>query len=224
VVNAFSSLPSIAPGTLISIYGTNLAAGDGQAAATPLPASLNGTSVSINGIPAPLLFVSATQINAQAPLEIPPGTAAVSVRNGALQSAPAKVEVSAAAPGILTLPGGAHALGVNYPGGALNASQNPVHPGEYVVVYLTGQGLVDRPMANGAASPADPLALPLAAVRAKLGGKPADVAFAGLAPGFVGLLQVNLLVPEIAPGEQALEVTVGDAAANPAVLSVAANR
>ena len=224
VVNAFSSLPSIAPGTLISIYGTNLAAADGRSTATPLPTSLNGTSVSINGIPASLLFVSATQINAQAPFETPLGTAALVVQNGALKSASVKVDVRAAAPGILALPGGSHALAVNYPGGALNASQNPVHPGEYAVVYLTGQGLVDRPVASGAEAPASPLSLPLAAVRAKLGGIPAEVAFAGLAPGFVGLLQVNLLVPDIPGGEQALEVTVGGAAANPTVLSVAANR
>jgi adhesin/invasin len=209
---------------LISIYGTNLAAADGRSTATPLPTSLNGTSVSINGIPAPLLFVSATQINAQAPLETPLGTAALVVQNGALKSASVKVDVRAAAPGILALPGGSHALAVNYPGGALNASQNPVHPGEYAVVYLTGQGVVDRPVASGAEAPANPLSLPLAAVRAKLGGIPAEVAFAGLAPGFVGLLQINLLVPDVPGGEQALEVTVGGAAANPTVLSVAANR
>jgi hypothetical protein len=67
VGNAFSPSGAIAPGALISIYGTNLAAGEGRAPATPLPASLNGTRVSINGMAAPLLFVSATQINAQTP-------------------------------------------------------------------------------------------------------------------------------------------------------------
>ena len=113
---------------------------------------------------------------------------------------------------------------MNYPGGALNSLQNPVHPGEYVVVYLTGQGQVDRPVASGAQSPADPLSLSVAAVRARLGGTPAEVAFAGLAPGFVGLLQVNLLVPYVPGGEQSLEVTVGDVQANPAALWVAANR
>jgi uncharacterized protein (TIGR03437 family) len=223
VVNAFSSSPSIAPGTLISIYGTNLAAGDGHATATPLSNTLNGVSVSINGAPAPLLFVSATQINAQAPFETALGTASVVVQNDMLQSSPAKVDVKASAPGILALAGGNHALAVNYPGGALNGSQNPVHAGEYVTLYLTGQGLVDHTVANGAESPADPPSLPLAAVRAKLGGKPAEVTFAGLAPGFVGLLQVNLLVPDIAAGEQTLEVTLGDAAANATVLSVGTN-
>ena len=146
------------------------------------------------------------------------------VRTGALESAAAKVEVTAVAPGILAPGGGGHALAVNYPGGALNSLQNPVHPGEYVVVYLTGQGQVDRPVASGAQSPAEPLSLSVAAVRARLGGTPAEVAFAGLAPGFVGLLQVNLLVPDVPGGEQSLEVTVGDVQANTAALWVAANR
>jgi uncharacterized protein (TIGR03437 family) len=223
IVNAFSSLPSIAPGALISIYGSNLASSDARAPATPLPKSLNGTAVSINGIPAPLLFVSATQINAQAPFEIAAGTATVVVHSGTLESPAVKVEVRAAAPGILAL-AGSHALAVNYPGGALNTPQNPVHPGEYVVVYLTGQGLVDQTVPSGAESPADPFALPLAPVFAKLGGKTAEIAFAGLAPGFVGLLQINLLVPDIGGGEQALEVSVGDAQANSTMLSVALNR
>jgi uncharacterized protein (TIGR03437 family) len=148
----------------------------------------------------------------------------VVVQSGALESAAVKVDVRPTAPGILALGGGSHALAVNYPGGVLNAAQNPVHPGEYVVVYLTGQGLVDRPVANGAEAPANPLSLPLAAVWAKLGGTPAQVDFAGLAPGFAGLLQVNLLVPDVPGGEQALEVTVGDVAANPTLLWVTANR
>jgi adhesin/invasin len=224
VVNAFSGLAPIAPGALISIYGTNLAAAEGRAAAAPLPLLLNGTSVSINGFPVPLLFVSATQINAQAPFEIAAGTATVVVRTGALEGAAAKVEVAAVAPGILAPGGGGHALAVNYPGGVLNSVQNPVHPGEYVVVYLTGQGRVDPLVASGGQSPVEPLSLPVAAVQAKLGGKPAEVAFAGLTPGFVGLLQVNLLVPYVPGGEQPLEVTVGNVQANPAALWVAANR
>jgi adhesin/invasin len=175
-------------------------------------------------MPVPLLFVSATQINAQAPFDIAPGTATVVVRTGTLESAAAKAEIRRVAPGLLAADGNGHALAVNYPGGALNSVQNPVHPGEYVVVYLTGQGAVDPLVASGAQSPAEPLSLPVAAVRAQLGGKPAEVSFAGLAPGFVGLLQVNLLVPDVPGGEQPLEVIVGDVQANSAVLWIAANR
>jgi adhesin/invasin len=224
VVNAFSALTAIAPGALVSIYGTNLAPGEARAGATPLPRLLNGTSVNINGMPVPLLFVSATQINAQVPFEIAAGTATMVVRTGTSESAAAKADVRLVAPGILAPGGGGHALAVNYPGGALNSLQNPVHPGEYVVVYLTGQGMVDPPVPSGGQSPAEPLSLPVAAVQAKLGGKPAEVAFAGLAPGFVGLLQVNLLVPDVPAGEQSLEVTIGDVQANIAALWIAANR
>jgi uncharacterized protein (TIGR03437 family) len=224
VLNAFSASAPIAPGALISIYGANLAAGEARAAATPLPALLNGTSVTINGTPLPLLFVSATQINAQAPFEIAAGTASLVVHSGTLDSAAAKVEVRAVAPGIPTPGGGNHALAVNYPDGTLNSAQNPVHPGEYVVLYLTGQGAVDPPVANGSASPAAPLSIPVAAVRARLAGTPAEVAFAGLAPGFVGLLQVNLRIPDVPGGEQSLEVTAGGVQANTTALWVAANR
>ena len=103
----------------------------------------------------------------------------------------------------------------------MNSAGDPVRPGEYLVVYLTGQGMVDRAVASGAAAPSEPVALALAAVRAKIGGKAAEVAFAGLAPGFVGLLQVNLLVPDIAAGDQPLELTVGDVAANTSMVSIA---
>ena len=72
------------------------------------------------------------------------------------ESAAVQVDVTATAPGVLA-GGGGGALAVNYPGGTLNSALNPVHPGEYVVVYLTGQGKLDRPVASGEESPGDPL-------------------------------------------------------------------
>jgi adhesin/invasin len=199
-----------------------LATGEARAQGTPLPLALNGTSVTINGVAVPLLSVSARQINAQAPVELAPGKVAAVVLGGSTDSVAAPVDVAAVAPGILATADG-HTLAVNYPGATLNSASNPAHPGEYVVVYLTGQGKLDQPVASGNESPAEPLALPLAPVLAKLGGTPAAVAFAGMAPGFVGLLQVNLLVPDVPAGEQALAITVGGAAANPTTLWVAPN-
>ena len=76
VVNAANFQPPVAPGALISIFGSNLATGQAEAHALPLPTNLLGTMVFINGIAAPLLYVSPSQINAQVPYEIPPNTSA----------------------------------------------------------------------------------------------------------------------------------------------------
>jgi uncharacterized protein (TIGR03437 family) len=220
IVNAASSVPAIAPGSLISIYGTDLAASTLQAASTPLPNSLGGTSVAINGIPMPLLFVSAHQINGQVPFEIPPGNASMVIQVNGVKSAPVSFAVEATAPGILTLLQDNYALALNDPDGTLNSAQQPAVPGQYVTIYLTGQGQLDNPVATGAAAPSTPFSVPLAPVTAAIGGQPAYVQFAGLAPGFVGLLQMNLKVPAVSAGEQILEVSIGGVAAVPSVISV----
>jgi uncharacterized protein (TIGR03437 family) len=214
-------MASIAPGSLISIYGLNLAAGSASAAGVPLPGLLGGTSVTINGTAAPLIFVSPLQLNVQVPFETRLGTATLVVQAGSLQSAPVHFEVTVAAPGVLMMAHSNHAIAQNDPDQSLNSPDAPAAPGQYVTVYLTGQGAVDHPVPTGAAPPAaDVLSVPLAAVEAWVGGQPAHVAFAGLAPGFVGLLQMNIVVPDVPDGEQAFDVTIGGVAANRTLLSV----
>ncbi|HEV3199066.1 MAG TPA: IPT/TIG domain-containing protein [Bryobacteraceae bacterium] len=220
IVNLASLTPSIAPGSLISINGVNLAFGDATASSMPLPISLNGTSITINGIAAPLAFASSTQISAQVPFETKVGTATLLIQVGTVPSLPVTFEVTAAAPGVLTTPQSIHAVTQNYPDGTLNSPENPARPGQYVAVYLTGQGLVDHPVATGAAAPTSPLSLPLAPVLVQVGGKVADIGFAGLAPGFVGLMQLDIVIPEVDAGEQPLDVSIGGVAANRTVLSV----
>jgi len=102
-----------------------------------------------------------------------------------------------------------------------NSPANPAHGGTYLVTYLTGAGALDRALASGAFAPLDVLIRPRAPVAATIAGKPATVQFAGLAPGFVGLVQVNLLVPDGLSGEQPLVVTVGNTPSNSALVSVA---
>ena len=222
VVNTASLLPLIAPGSLISIYGVNLAAGDATASSAPLPNALNGTSVTINGILAPLLFVSSTQINAQSPFETKVGTAILLIQAGSMTSAPVTFEVVDTAPGVLTTAGSSHAMAQNDPDGALNSPDNPAQPGQSVAVYLTGQGLLDNPVANGAAPPASPVSAPLAPIQVQVGGQDAAISFAGLASGFVGLLRIDIVIPDMAAGEQPLEVSIGGVSANSTVLSVSA--
>jgi uncharacterized protein (TIGR03437 family) len=224
IVNLASLTPSIAPGSLISIHGVNLAFSDATATSMPLPVSLNGTSITINGVAAPLSFLSSTQIGAQVPFETKVGTATLLIQVGTVPSLPVTFEVIATAPGVLTTPQGDHAVAQNYPDGSLNSPENPARPGQYVAVYLTGQGSVDHPVATGAAAPATPLSLPLAPILVQVGGKVADIAFAGLAPGFVGLMQLDIVIPEVDAGEQSLDVSIGGVAANLTVLSVQADQ
>jgi uncharacterized protein (TIGR03437 family) len=220
VVNAASSLPAIAPGSLISIYGSDFAPGTYSASGTPLPLSLGGTSVTINGVAAPLLFVSPTQINAQAPYEIGPGRASLIVQAGNFYSPAEPLGVNGFGPGVYTMPLTDHAVAVNLSDGSLNSAAHPAGPGEYVILYLTGQGAVAPRVDTGDPAPSSILSLPAAPVTATLGGVPAKVAFAGLAPGFVSVLQVNLEVPGVDAGEHLLEVAVGGVKSNRTTVSV----
>src|SRR5579862_3215399 len=106
VVNAASFATPVAPGSLVSIFGSNLAPQTAQASAIPLPASLAGVSVTFNGLSAPLLYAAAGQINAQIPFEVPSSSSVnVVVNNNGLLSAPQTVDISPYAPGIFAVAG-----------------------------------------------------------------------------------------------------------------------
>jgi uncharacterized protein (TIGR03437 family) len=198
VLNAFSSQPSAAPGSLISIYGSNLS-----------------TPVLINGVAAPILYADRAQINAQVPFEIRPGSATLAISG----ASPITLEIAAAAPGILVDPDTKYAVAQDTAGALINA-RNPIAAGQYVTLYLTGQGLLDHSLSTGAAAPSEPLARPLAAVTATVAGIAAPISFAGMAPGLIGVLQVNLLIPDVASGDTRLAIAIGGIDANSATLPI----
>lgn len=214
VVNAAGFQAPVAPGSVISIFGANLAAAPLAASALPLPTTLGGASVVVNGKLAPLFYVGPTQINAQLPFETAPGSATLSV-NG---STPVSFPVAASAPGIIVY-GTNRAVAINQDY-SVNGPDHPALPSGVVTVYMTGQGAVTPPVASGAVASASPMALPLLAVTATVGGQAAGVLFAGLTPGAVGLFQVNLKVPSLASGDYPLVVTVGQARSNAPLISV----
>ena len=226
ILNAASSVPAIAPGTLIAIYGSNLAATTAQFSAAPLPLLLGNTSVSINGTSAPLLYVSPGQVNAQVPYETKVGTAKLVVQSNGVPSPAVNFEVAATGPGVFTPQGSTHVLALNLADGNLNAAQTPARPGQYVTAYLTGQGLVENPPAiTGDVAPSSPpFPTPVAPVVVKIGSQIAFVQFAGLAPGFVGLMQINVQIPDVPPGELSFDVSIGGVAAAPTVISIAARQ
>jgi adhesin/invasin len=204
IVDAFRNTVGdpLAPGSLIQIFGSNLATTTTTAGGAPLPLSLAATSVSIGGLAAPLFYASPGQINAQVPFELAAGhqyDVQVNV-NGAL-SATEPIALVNAAPAIAAFPSGeAIAQHADY---SLVSDTAPAQPGEYIILYLSGLGRTDLPVASGAASPANPLAHPVSPVVLTINGNPAVIAFAGLTPLAVGLYQINFQLPDGVPGGMA---------------------
>jgi uncharacterized protein (TIGR03437 family) len=218
VVNAASFKKEVSPGSLTTIFGTDLAGGIAAPDRLPLPTTLGAVSVNIGGIQAPLIYVSPTQINLQVPYEIPIGPAPVVVTANGVNSVAGAVLVTGEAPGILTY-GENHAAAQNQDD-SLNDQTHPAKAGSVLVVYLTGASRVTNAPASGAASPSSPLASLVSVPTVTVGGKKANLLFAGLAPGFVGLMQVNLTVPAMTAGNYPLVVTIGATASNAAIVTV----
>jgi uncharacterized protein (TIGR03437 family) len=220
IVNAASGSADIAPGSLISIYGSQLAQDTAAASGTPLPLQLKGVVVSANGVAIPLSYVrvSPAQINAQLPFEIRLGSASliVDVNDGA--SAPVSFMVVATAPEIFRSTG-SRGLAINQDQ-TINGPDAPAPPGSVIIMYVTGQGAVDHPVPTGAPGLSSPLARPVAPVSATLDGQHVNVQFLGLAPGFVGISQANLQIPDIEPGDHKLVIKIGNAASQPVTITV----
>jgi len=211
--------PLASPGALVDIYGTNLAPAAATApAGANLPATLGGTEVLVNGTAAPLIYVGPGQVIFQMPYEVAPGNASVVVVSNNVSSAAAPVTVQAAAPSILTYgTNRAVVLNQDY---TVNGPANPAKVGSFPMVYLIGGGPLDNPIATGALAPASPLARETLTTKVTVGGLTQTAVFAGMAPGFAGLVQVNFVVPNLATGDYPLEVTIGGAASNQPLLAV----
>jgi uncharacterized protein (TIGR03437 family) len=216
VVNAADYTPAVAPGMLIAVFGDSMASKVSSAAGTPLPTALDGTSVEVNGQAIPLFFVSPKQINAQMPFGIS-GQVQVRVRTPAGLSAPATVTMVASAPRLFTktMDGKGEPILVHNADWSLVSAASPARPGEYLILFLTGLGAVSPAIpagqAGGDSGKYGPLnQLPAGAVTIDFGGKQAAILFAGLAPGWVGLYQINFQAPtDLPPGLQTLTVKGG---------------
>lgn len=219
VVNGASFKPdSLAPGGFFTVFTSGLSVPTTAATDIPLPRSLGGVSIQVNGVSAPLLYVSPTQTNAQMPFEIAPGTATLTLTAIGSPSANLRINVLPAAPGIFLYSGTRGVVqNQDY---SLNGSTNPEKVGNVIVAYFTGQGSVDNPVPTGSAAPLDQLSRTNALTTATIGGLPAQVLFSGLVGGFVGLAQANIVVPNLPPGDYPLVISVGGVASNAASISV----
>lgn len=200
VVNSASWGSPVAPGGLISIFGSNLAE-QATSASAPLPFSLGGTSVTINGFPAALLFVSPTQINAQVPKEVQGpegsvGTATVTVTTTA-GSGSTMAGVTGGSPGLFSLDGSgcgqAAALSSStFSAVTINGPANSAAPSDYVTLFGTGFGLWSNQPPDGVAATS---ALEVGGVGLTVDGQRVTPSYAGPAPSLVGVEQVNFQIP-----------------------------
>jgi uncharacterized protein (TIGR03437 family) len=202
IVNSASGTGGlIAPGELVSIFGLALGPQNGvQAAAGNLTASLGGTIVSVNGSPVPILYSSYYQVNIQIPYSVQPGSAKIQVQGPSGSSGTLSVDVLSSAAGVFTSQtnGRGPALALNQDG-TVNSASNPAKAGSYISLYATGLGAVTPPVTEGTVAPTTTLSYTNAVVTAVVGGLSAPVQFAGLAPGYVGLYQINVQVPSTTP-------------------------
>jgi uncharacterized protein (TIGR03437 family) len=218
VTDGASYGPRLAPGELATIFGSSLASSTGQPGSLPLPFSLNGTTVLVNGNAAPLLYVSAAQINFQVPSSLTMSPVTVQVETSSGTSPMFNVPLVLEGPAIFQYPTN-RAVAQNADG-TLNGSTNPAAANSVITVYLTGQGAVNHPVADGEATPSSPLAQVTATPSATVGVQNAVVQFLGLAPGFVGLAQANIMLPNLPTGDYPLVITVGVGMSTSAVISI----
>lgn len=217
VVNAASFEGSAAPGGYISIFGEGLAGVTETADRVPLPLELGGVAVEINGVAAPLHVVSPGQINVQVPYETAAGTALARLIAKGMSRPAIPFTVAAVAPGIFAYAGTSRAIAANQDS-VLNSPETPETRGRALVFYVTGLGAMNPPIATGEVAPLDILSHAAAPISATVGGVAAEVQFAGLTPGTVGLGQVNVIIPENAPTGDAVPVVIQGS--KPATVSI----
>lgn len=197
VVNGASSRieQPVAPGSWATAYGNFTGVVTATAATLPFPTTFNGVTVSVEGVNAPIYFVSSGQINFLIPYTTSPGLRSVRITttSGTVNG---NVRVIASAPGLFAKDQ------AQPPKGAIlnqdsteNTQNNPARRGQVIQIYATGPGALSSTPGDGGAAPAEPLITTTSTPQVFIGGIAADVQFTGLAPGFAGLWQINAFVP-----------------------------
>lgn len=205
---------AIAPGEVLQLTGITI--GPRPAVSSPslttavaATTTLGGTSVTINGTPAPVLYTSSSIANIIAPFGLTGTSANIVVTSGTTIVQTTTVPLAPTSPGVFN---GA----VFNQDGTVNSTSNPAAAGSVVVVYATGLGVTDIPLPDGSRTGSLVLAETVAPVTATVGGQTAAVAYAGTAPGQIaGVMQVEVIVPAGAgTGPVSVVLTAGGASSS----------
>lgn len=218
VVNAASFAPSgtpVAPGQMVSAFGSGMASGTFGATTIPFPNTLGGVSVTVNGQPAPIFLAKPTQLNFLIPSGVTGNTATIVVTNNNVKSNSVDVPLAASSPGIFTVAQSGIGAGVFlHADFSVVSAASPARRGETILVFLTGLGLTSPRVADGNGSPSNPPSVMTADMNVFIGSTatPAAIAFKGLAPQLIGLGQLNITIPANAPtGTVGLSIQTAEA-------------
>jgi uncharacterized protein (TIGR03437 family) len=199
VVNAANGNSSVAPGGLISVYGSQLSPASIATSQIPLPRALGESCLTVNGAAIPLLFVSSQQINAQLPFNIN-GIVSMQIHTPGGVSNNFNFTMQSAAPAVFLSGTAGPETGLatifRADNGQLVTPTNPIHYNDTVVIYLTGMGATSPAVDAGLATPVTLLSSVTQSPQLTLGGSPLNILYAGLVPGYLsGLYQINATVP-----------------------------
>jgi uncharacterized protein (TIGR03437 family) len=202
----------LAPGSIISLYGQDLANGTASASGIPLSSTLAGATVLMAGNALPLYFASNGQINAVVSAGVNTNTnQQIVVQRGNTLSVPISVDVGPAEPAVFgyPLPGDPPNQGavVNALTNVVAQPGTPVTAGDAIAIFCTGLGAVDQPVADGAGAPLPPANTTIIPM-VTIGGAAARVIFSGLSPGLVALYQIDAIVPPGTPSRSQVPVVV----------------
>lgn len=187
-------------GSWAAAFGTFPNVSQTTASTSPIPKTLGGVTVSVNGVAAPVYFVSPTQVNFLIPFAVTPGVRNVEVKTSST-TLTGTVRVMSAAPGIFVnaptttaLPPGGAAINQD---GSINSQSVPTRRGQVIAIYATGPGALSGTIDDGAPAPSNPLARTTSTPEVFIAGAPAKVEFSGMAPGLAGVWQINVTVPDL---------------------------
>lgn len=199
VVNAASSAPftaGIAPGEFLTLYGTALSSGTALTGRIPFPTLLGGVQVLVNGVAAPMNYVSPGQVSFLVPYGTQGPVASFQVVSNGKSSNIVTSFVNTGSAGLFTNPpGGTSQAAAVHVDGSLVSEENPAQVGETLQFFAAGLGPVSPSISDGAAGPVGTLSRTTDTIQAYIDGQPATVSYSGLAPYFVGLYQLNAMVP-----------------------------
>jgi uncharacterized protein (TIGR03437 family) len=210
LLDGASFLPKFSPGMILSVFGSSLSPSAVGASSVPLPVTMAGVAATVNGVEAPLYYVSPTQLNIQVPWQTALGPATLTIDNNG-QVSSQSFNVTAASPGIFT-----------------DQNQNIVcgctaAQGQTTTLYLAGTGAVTPAIVTGSAPvTSTPLAsLPApASTTVKVGGVQVETSFIGIPYGLVGVTQINFQVPSGMTGRQPVVVGVNGVLSAQAYLNI----